>query len=158
MLVDPAGLKVTVMGLGLFGGGVGAARYFARRGAKVTVTDLKDRKTLLPSIKELSGLDITFHLGGHRGDDFSQSDLVVASPGVRRDSPYLEIVRRAGSLVTSEMNVFLALCRCRVIGITGSNGKSTTTSLIEHLLSSQGVSTHMGGGTSGCPCLIVWRK
>lgn len=139
-----AGRRVTVMGLGLFGGGVGAAAYLARLGAKVTVTDLKPASALGPSIQALAGLPITFHLGRHLRSDFTRADVVVASPAVPEDSPYLELARRAGAQLTSEMNLFLAACPSRVVGVTGSNGKSTTTALLGQMLSRH-VPTHVGG-------------
>ena len=129
-----AGKAVTVMGLGLFGGGVGAARYFARRGARVTVTDTKSSKELAPSLKALKGLAVTFHLGGHRASDFTRADIVAVSPAVRPDSPYVALARKAGATITSEMNLFMELCPAPVVGVTGSNGKSTTTALAGAIL------------------------
>jgi len=130
-----AGKAVTVMGLGLFGGGVGAARYFARRGARVTVTDMKSARDLAPSLKALKGLPITFHLGGHRTSDFTRADIVAVSPAVRPDSPYVALGRKAGATITSEMNLFMHVCPAPVVGVTGSNGKSTTTALAGAILS-----------------------
>jgi len=134
VLARPEGRAVTIMGLGLFGGGVGAASYFARRGARVTVTDLKGAEALAPSLEALQGLDITFHLGGHRPADFTEADLVVASPAVPKTSPYLAMAAEAGVPVTSEMNLFVALCPAPLVGVTGSSGKSTTTALLGEML------------------------
>jgi len=129
------GLRVTVMGLGLFGGGVGAARYFARRGARVTVTDVKEAKPLAPSIKALECLPVTFHLGGHRDEDFTQTDLLVVSPAVdKRKSGFVRMAQAAGIPITSEMNVFMEMCRAPTVAVTGSNGKSTTMSLLGAML------------------------
>ena len=123
------------MGLGLFGGGVGAARYLARYGARVTVTDIKPAKSLQPSLKALRGLPITYHLGGHRAADFTQADLVVINPAVdKARSPFVRKALRAGAEITSEMNLFMAACPAPVVGITGSNGKSTTTALLGEML------------------------
>jgi len=134
VLARPEGLAVTIMGLGLFGGGVGAASYFARRGAHVTVTDLKQAEALAPSLDALEGLDITFHLGGHRPADFTEADLVVVSPAVPKTSPYLAMAVEAGVPVTSEMNLFVGLCPAPLVGVTGSSGKSTTTALLGEML------------------------
>ncbi|MFO0981128.1 MAG: hypothetical protein U1E76_05150 [Planctomycetota bacterium] len=79
-----AGKKVTVMGLGLFGGGAGAARFLAEHGAKVTVTDLRAEATLEPSIAKLGGLDVRYVLGEHQRADFRDADLVVVNPAVNR--------------------------------------------------------------------------
>ncbi len=129
------GRAVTVMGLGLFGGGVGAARYLARQGARVTVTDLKPAASLKPSLLALKGLPITFHLGRHAAADFTRADLVVVSPAVdKRKSKFVRMARKAGAGITSEMNLFAAACPAPIVGITGSNGKSTTTALVADML------------------------
>jgi UDP-N-acetylmuramoylalanine--D-glutamate ligase len=123
------------MGLGLFGGGVGVARYLARRGARVTVTDTKPARQLAPSLKALEGLPITYHLGGHQAADFTKADLVVVNPAVdKARSPFVRKAVRAGVELTSEMNLFMAACPAPVVGVTGSNGKSTTTALLGEML------------------------
>jgi UDP-N-acetylmuramoylalanine--D-glutamate ligase len=123
------------MGLGLFGGGVGAARYLAGLGAHVTVTDLKDAKTLAPSIKALEGLPITFHLEGHQAADFTQARAVVVNPAVdKRKSGFVGMAVAAGVEITSEMNLFIEACPAAILGITGSSGKSTTTALVGEML------------------------
>ena len=76
------GMRVTVMGLGTFGGGIGAARYCAENGAQVTVTDMKQPEELGGSLDALAGYGIDFILGEHRSTDFSKADLVVVSPAV----------------------------------------------------------------------------
>ncbi len=100
--------KVTVMGLGHFGGGVGAARWFARRGAFVTVTDLADEKTLADSLMQLEGFPLAaVHLGGHREEDFRKAELVVVNPAVRPGNPFLKTARDAGVPILSELEIFL---------------------------------------------------
>jgi len=131
---DLHGRRVTVMGLGLFGGGVAAARYFAARGARVTVTDLKTADVLAPSVRALEGLPIALHLGGHDPEDFTRADLVVVSPAVPKTSRFLRLAEEAGVAVTSEMNLFLEACRAPIVGVTGTSGKSTTTSLLGEML------------------------
>jgi UDP-N-acetylmuramoylalanine--D-glutamate ligase len=127
--------KVTVMGLGHFGGGVGAARWLARRGAGVTVTDLADEKILAESLAKLDGFPIAeFHLGGHCEEDFRRADLVVVNPAVRSDNPFLQIARDAGVPIRCELELFLNACPAKTIGVTGSNGKSTTTAMIHAIL------------------------
>jgi len=129
-----AGKRVTVMGLGLFGGGVGAARFLAKGGAQVTVTDLKPADELAESVAQLNGLPIEFHLGGHREDDFRKADLVVVSPAVPSDSPFLALARQRDVPLESEMALFFRYCRAPILGITGSSGKSTTTALTHAML------------------------
>jgi UDP-N-acetylmuramoylalanine--D-glutamate ligase len=132
-----AGKKVLVMGLGRFGGGVDAAQFACRAGAKVIVTDLASAEQLNNSIRQLEAFDgIEFHLGSHEPANFEQADIVIANPAVPNDNEFLQIARRAGKCVTSQMNIFFELCPARIIGITGANGKSTTTALTAHLLKS----------------------
>lgn len=138
---DLPGLRVLVMGLGLFGGGVGAARYLAKSGAKVTVTDLKTAEQLAESVKALEGLPIELHLGGHRDADLDACDLVLVSPAVPADNPYLREAIRRGIPVETELNLFVKTCRAPILGITGSNGKTTTTAMVE------AATRRMGGST-----------
>ncbi len=132
------GRAVTVMGLGLFGGGVGAARFFARHGARVTVTDLKGADALAPSIHALEGLPITFHLGRHDPADFTGAEVLAVSPAVSKKSPYLAMAEKAGADITSEMNLFVERCPAPIVGVTGTSGKSTTTALLGEMLSRAG--------------------
>ncbi|MFC1634671.1 UDP-N-acetylmuramoyl-L-alanine--D-glutamate ligase [Planctomycetota bacterium] len=130
-----AGKKVLVMGLGRFGGGVDVARFTHLAGAKVTVTDLASAQQLGNSIKQLQELEgIEFHLDSHDPADFEQADMIVANPAVPGDNTFLELARRAGKFITSQVNIFFELCPATIIGITGANGKSTTTALTAHLL------------------------
>ena len=123
------------MGLGRFGGGVDAAQFACRAGAKVTITDLASAEQLSNSIRQLEAFaGIEFHLGSHEPADFEQADVIIANPAVPNDNKFLQIARRAGRCVTSQMNIFFELCPARIIGITGANGKSTTTALTAHLL------------------------
>jgi UDP-N-acetylmuramoylalanine--D-glutamate ligase len=138
------GKRATVMGLGRFSGGVGVARYLAERGAAVTVTDIAGADTLGESMAALAGLPITYHLGGHDEADFTSADLVVVGPGVPKGSPFLAAAKRAGVPLSAEMNLFLAECRGRVVGITGTNGKSTTTAMVAAVLSARH-KTWLGG-------------
>ncbi|MBI4834640.1 MAG: UDP-N-acetylmuramoyl-L-alanine--D-glutamate ligase [Planctomycetes bacterium] len=129
------GKKVLIMGLGLFGGGAGAVKFFATNGAKVTVTDLKPEKELKKTIRKLSKLKgVIYHLGRHHAPDFEKSDLIVVNPSVPTGSPYLKIARKHKILLETEMNLFFRLCPARIIGITGSNGKTTTTALLGEIL------------------------
>jgi len=126
--------RATVMGLGRFGGGVGVTRWLATGGARVTVTDLKPAERLKASVEEIEGLDVTLRLGGHDERDFHQADLIVASPAVPDDSPFLQTARSAGVPVTTEINLFVERCPARCVGVTGSIGKSTITAMVGHVL------------------------
>jgi UDP-N-acetylmuramoylalanine--D-glutamate ligase len=144
--VDVRGKRVVVMGLGSFSGGVSAARFMANRGARVVVTDLAGPDKLAESIGALADTPVeAMHLGGHREEDFRQADVVVASPAVREDNQLLQIARAHGAWVTTEMNLFFQLCPAPIVGVTGSNGKSTTTALIYSMLQASGRPCWLGG-------------
>lgn len=126
---------VLVMGLGRFGGGVDVTKFAASSGAKVIVTDLASAEQLSDSIDEIGEFpEIQFHLGSHDPADFEQADIIVANPAVAPDNEFLELARRHGKFVTSQINIFFELCPAPIIGITGANGKSTTAALTAHLL------------------------
>ncbi|HXX92924.1 MAG TPA: UDP-N-acetylmuramoyl-L-alanine--D-glutamate ligase [Planctomycetota bacterium] len=140
------GRKVTVMGLGLFGGGVGVTRFLVRRGAAVTVTDQKPERDLRESVEELRGLPVTLHLGGHEERDFRDADLVIVNPSVPETHPLLGSARA----LETEMNLFFKLCRgARTVGITGSNGKTTTTTLVGEILKRGPRRVWVGGNIGG---------
>lgn len=140
-----AGRRVTVMGLGLFGGGASVARFLARRGATVTVTDLRGEAELEPTLRELSGLPLRFVLGRHAEADFTGTDMVVANPAVAPANRYLELARKAGVTIASEIELFLELCPARVAAVTGTQGKSSTCSSLFQLLRAAGLPAHLGG-------------
>jgi UDP-N-acetylmuramoylalanine--D-glutamate ligase len=147
--------RVTVMGLGSFGGGVGLARYLAMQGAAVTVTDLQSADTLQASVHALHDLPIRFVLGEHREADFIDTDVVFVNPAVPLTSPYLDLARTHRVPLDSEINLFVRQCPGRIIGITGSVGKSTTTALLGAILRLHDARTLVGGNIGGSllPCL-----
>ncbi len=126
--------KIVVMGLGLHGGGASVAKFFAKQGADVLITDLKTKEQLSDSIKKLKGLKISYTLGGHKEDDFLNADLIVKNPDVPNSSPYLEIARKNNIEIQTDTSLFFKLSGAFIIGVTGTKGKSTTASLIFHLL------------------------
>lgn len=132
---DYAGRRVTVFGLGTFGGGVGAVRFLAERGAIVTVTDRRTPDQLQESCQQLEDVPVAcWRLGEHREEDFTTADLVVVNPAIRRDHHLLQLCLDNGIPLTSEMNLFWQHNPAPVIAVTGSNGKSTTTALIHSLM------------------------
>ncbi|HYG75227.1 MAG TPA: UDP-N-acetylmuramoyl-L-alanine--D-glutamate ligase [Planctomycetota bacterium] len=146
-----AGKRVTVMGLGLFGGGVGAARFFAENGATVTVTDLRTEKDLKPSIDALAGLPIRYVLGRHFVEDFRRANIVVVNPSVTSDNPLVTMARGAGAQIEHAINLLFKLTpRNPKIGITGSNGKSTTTALVGEMMRLHDSRSLMGGNIGKC--------
>lgn len=147
-LLPLRGKRVTVMGLGLFGGGVAVTRHLVREGARVTVTDLRGENDLRESLDALRGIDVRYHLGGHVAEDFRAADLVVRNPAVPYDNPFLRIARDAGAPIDTEMNLFWKRCRAPILAVTGSNGKTTTTALCGEVLG------RLAGGLPGRP--RVW--
>ena len=144
--VEWNGRRVTVMGLGRHGGGVAVARYLAQRGAEVTISDTADRELLDASLQQLSDVPIAaIKLGGHDPHGFARAEFVVVNPAVRFDHPLLQLARTAGATLTSEIEVFLRACPAEIIGVTGSNGKSTTCSMIAQILAASGRRTWLGG-------------
>ncbi len=125
--------KVTVMGLGLLGGGVEDVKWLVKKGAKVLVTDLKTKKELKESLKKLKGLPVKYILGKHREKDFRETDLIIKNPAVPKKLKYLEIARKSGILIESDLSLFFRLFKGRIIGVTGTKGKSTTVTLIAEI-------------------------
>lgn len=136
---------VLVMGLGLHGGGVGVVKFLSRRGARVTVTDMKPQSALGPSMKALKGVrNIRYVLGGHREEDFINSDIIIKNPDVPASSPYLAIAKKREIPILTDIGIFFMECPGIVIGITGTKGKSTAAALIHAVLSKK-YTTYLGG-------------
>lgn len=134
MITDWHGRRVTVMGLGRFGGGVGVTRWLAAQGARITVTDSDPAEKLSASLHQLRELHLQFRLGGHDERDFRDADLIVVNPAVKPDSPFLQVATTAGVPIATELNLFLERCRGVGVGVTGTVGKSTTTAMLGHIL------------------------
>jgi len=150
--------KIVIMGLGLLGGGVGAAKFFHKQGAKVLVTDLKTRKELKESIKKLKKLNrVKFVLGKHRKEDFINADLIIKNPGVFRESKYLKIAKDNNISVKTDIDIFFDLCPASIIGITGTKGKSTTATLIYLFLETKFPNTVLAGNIGISPLEILGR-
>ncbi|MBA4119093.1 MAG: hypothetical protein C0513_00055 [Isosphaera sp.] len=156
---DYAGQRVTVMGLGRFGGGVGVVRFLAARGARVTVTDKDPPDKLAGSIAQIEPLVragvVSLALGGHLERDFTSADLVVANPAVPTpwSDPYLAAAAARRVPVTTEILLLLGElpddARARTVAITGTAGKSTTTAMIAHALAGASLRVAVGGNIGG---------
>lgn len=157
LIMDFRDKKVLVMGLGKLGGGVATARWFVRQSARVTVTDLRKRSELLPSLKALGAAagKIKFVLGKHRTEDFKTNDLIVVNPAVPRESPYLAAARRAGKDITNDAKVFFDLVRNPIVAVTGTRGKTTTTNWIAHLMGGARRGVSAAGNTPDLPLLAA---
>lgn len=138
MMKDFKNKRVIVMGLGLHGGGKGVVKFLAEQGAKILVTDLKTKKELKESIKELKDYKINYVLGKHRVGDFKNADLIIKNPGVPKNSKYLKIARKNKIPIETDVGLFFELCPSKkIIGITGTKGKSTVATLIAKLLATK---------------------
>jgi UDP-N-acetylmuramoylalanine--D-glutamate ligase len=146
-----SGTRVTVMGLGIHGGGLASARFFARRGAHVTVTDLRSARILESAMEQLRDFPVRYVLERHEEDDFSQTDLVIKNPAVSPTSPFLQKAREHGVPIETDLSVFFSLARNPNIAVTGSKGKSTTASAIAFGLSTAHPGARLGGNITVSP-------
>jgi UDP-N-acetylmuramoylalanine--D-glutamate ligase len=145
-LTTIAGQRVTVMGLGGFGGGAAAVRFLDEQGATVRVSDQRSAEQLGNAISELNDLhDVDWQLGEHHRSHFSDANFVVINPAVPPHHPIVKQLEAADIPLTSELNLFWSLNRGRVIAVTGSNGKSTTTALIHSIIQASGQRCWLGG-------------
>ena len=137
--------RVLVMGLGRFGGGAAAARWFAERGHDVLVTDGKRAEALRESIESLRPWKLRYRLGGHDEADFDSAEIVVVNPAIPFDNALVERARRAGAELVTEMGMTVRSWPGPIVGITGTNGKSTTAGLAAAMLRASGVPVALGG-------------
>ncbi|MDR1838373.1 MAG: UDP-N-acetylmuramoyl-L-alanine--D-glutamate ligase [Treponema sp.] len=135
--MDYSGIKVLIMGLGLHGGGLESARFLLKRGAEITVTDLRDEKILTPSIEQLDEAcrklgqkPVRYILGRHEIEDFKNNDIVIKNPGVRPDSPFLQAAKQT----ETDISLFLSESPARLFAVTGTKGKSCTASALHRIL------------------------
>lgn len=152
-----SGLRVTVMGLGVHGGGLATAIWLHRHGALVTVTDLRDEASLASGLEQLPETIRTV-IGRHEMDDFRMADLVVKNPAVPRHVPFLA---EAG-LVTTDIGLFLwrwqerlGSARGPLIAVTGTKGKSGTSSAAAHIVSGAAPGARLGGNITVSPLRFV---
>jgi UDP-N-acetylmuramoylalanine--D-glutamate ligase len=137
------GKRVLVVGLARTG--VATAQFCAAHGAKVVATDARSESEIGEATKSLRAAGVQLGLGGHNEKALLDQDLIVASPGVPADAPLLQVARAKGVTIWSEIELADHFLKGRMIGITGSNGKTTTTSLIAHILKTAGVPTIIAG-------------
>ncbi|MBU0612105.1 hypothetical protein KKB58_01605 [Patescibacteria group bacterium] len=163
------GKRITVMGLGLLGRGLGYTKFLAECGADLIVTDLKTKEQLATSVKALSKFPkIKFVLGKHRLEDFKDRDMVIKSAGVPLDSVYVAEAKKnnprlggASTPVEMDVSLFAKLAKeVMIIGVTGTRGKSMTTALIYEILSKnlKGKKVYIGGNVRGVATLPILKK
>ncbi len=149
---DFRGKRVTVVGLGIEG--VDLARYLVGKGALVTVSDSRPAERLAPRLRDLDGLPVILSLGRNDPADTITADHVFVSQGVPLDLPALSAARDRGVPLDSMMRLFLDLCPGPVVGITGSSGKTTVTSLVGAIFAAAG-KEHVVGGNIGVGLLSL---
>ncbi|AEE17301.1 UDP-N-acetylmuramoyl-L-alanine--D-glutamate ligase [Treponema brennaborense] len=157
-LQDIAGKRVTVMGLGLNGGGEASVRFFLKHGAYVTVTDMKTPAQLQPTIDALTPESLAYPdklryvLGKHEIADFADADVVIKNPGVKfENNAYLA----AAKSIETDVSVFLRFTQAPIIAVTGSKGKSSTVSAIHYGLCAAGFEAFLGGNITVSPLTFL---
>lgn len=148
-------MRVTIMGLGLHGGGVESALFCLKNGAEVTVTDLKKEAELEPSLKRLKDFPVRLVLGKHEKEDFISPDLIIKNPGVPRNSPFMTLAKEHNIPVETDISLFLRYIDNPVIAVTGSKGKSTTASAIHFVLKEVFPGSELGGNITISPLTFV---
>ncbi len=137
------GKKTAVLGIGV--SNTPLIHMLRRAGAKVTACDKRSREAFGGKIEDLESLGVKVFLGEDYLDHLSGQDVIFRTPGMRPDLPQLSTAVAEGSLLTSEMEVFFQTCPCPIIGVTGSDGKTTTTTIIAELLKAEGKTVYLGG-------------
>jgi len=155
--MDLRGRRVLVVGLARTG--VATAHFCAARGARVTATDSRAEGEIGDPIAKLKDAGVLLELGSHQEKTFLEQDLIVPSPGVPADEPHLQAARAKGITIWSEIELAYRFMKGRLIGITGSNGKTTTASLLEHILKTAGMQTILAGniGTPLIGCVDAMK-
>jgi UDP-N-acetylmuramoylalanine--D-glutamate ligase len=143
-----------VLVVGLARTGVATALFCAARGARVTATESRTEAQIGDAVAKLREAGVVLEVGGHVDRTFVEQDLIVPSPGVAADFPQLVAARKAGVKIWSEIELASRFLNGSLVGITGSNGKTTTTALIEHILRGAGLPTMLAGNI-GTPLISM---
>jgi UDP-N-acetylmuramoylalanine--D-glutamate ligase len=136
--------------LGMARSGIACAQLLKKTGAQVFVSEVKNKESLLQETIQLGDLGIEFETGGHTSDVLTETDFVIVSPGIRPDIPILAQAQKMGIPVFSEIEVAFWLTDAKIVGITGSNGKTTTVTLVGEMLK-EDKQEHLVGGNIGVP-------
>ncbi len=142
-----SGKRVTVVGLAREG--TALVQYLSEQGAQITISDTKTEAELAPFLAQIQGIPARLALGSHNAEDFLHADIIFISAGVPTNLPPLVEARKLGIPISSITRLFFELCPAPIIGITGSSGKTTTTTLIGEFLKAQGDRQVIVGGNIG---------
>jgi len=134
MIKDIKNKKVLIFGLGLLGGGIEAAKWFYKNGAKIRITDKKTKKELKSSLQKLKKIKAEYILGIHRFEDIDWADIVYFNPGVSYKSEWVKYAKEKGKEVVNDCHLFFKYVKGDIIAITGTRGKTTTTTWTYELL------------------------
>ena len=143
-----AGKRVTVFGLGRFGGGIAVSRWLVSQNAHITVADQDTSQRLSDSVQQLDGLPIQYRFGQQFTNDFKHADLIVASPAIPPRNEFLAAAKESGVPITTEIRLFIERCPATILGVTGTKGKSTTTAMLGRMLAKK-FTTYVGGNLGG---------
>lgn len=139
--------KVLIVGLGLQGSGVGLVKFFHKIGARVGITDLKTAEKLASSIEQIKDIPLDINTyGEHKIEDFLWADYIIKGPAMPWTHPLIVESLKQGKIVEMEIGIFFENCKNKIIGVTGTRGKSTTTALIYEILKSK-YTVHLAGNT-----------
>ena len=151
------GKKVLIMGLGSYkeGSGISAAIFLARSGADVLITDLRKKEELTDQIKKLEKFNnVKYVLGKHKESDFENCDIVIKNPSVPKDSKFLKLARKNKAKILNDWTLFMEEKGNEIVAVTGTRGKSTTTTLINEFLKTK-YKTHLCGNIGVSPLAII---
>ena len=155
MAVDIKGMRVTVIGFGR--SGLSAAKLLYDKGAEVTITDVKPERELKSEIGKLGDRKVRLDFGSDGKASVDGAEILVVSPGVSNDMPAIQVAGEMGIRIISEVELFAWYCSSPIIAVTGTNGKTTTVTLIGDLLKNLGMDVAVAGNI-GVPLTEVLGK
>ncbi|NMC35776.1 UDP-N-acetylmuramoyl-L-alanine--D-glutamate ligase, partial [Candidatus Beckwithbacteria bacterium] len=153
--------KVLIFGLGLQGGGLDAALFFAKHAKAVKITDLKTAEQLQATLAQLEEKQFNYRFGGHSLEDIDWADLIIVNPDIwnkKEALKYLEYARENKKDIETSVSIFLKYCPCQTIGVTGSRGKTTTAQAIFTMLTACSKKTILAGNIPNCMTLQQLEK
>jgi UDP-N-acetylmuramoylalanine--D-glutamate ligase len=151
------GRKVLILGVGILGGGIGMARYCHDHGATLRITDLRGPNQLRLALEALSDIGAEFILGCHREEDIDWADIVIRNPGVPPDHPLLARAKAQGKPIEMEIAYFIRHCPAKLLAVTGTKGKTTTTTMLHQFLRASGTDVALAGNMGESAMLLLDR-